>query len=47
MRKRILLVEDERDTLKVVSFRLSKAGYEVATLSLKYLLISPSMEGTA
>lgn len=31
MSKKILVVEDEADILKAVSFRLDKAGYEVLT----------------
>ena len=33
MAKKILIVEDEIDILKTVSFRLSKAGYDVSTAS--------------
>ncbi|MFA6079176.1 MAG: response regulator [Candidatus Omnitrophota bacterium] len=29
--KKVLVVDDEQDVLKVVSFRLKKAGYDVAT----------------
>ena len=31
MKKRILLVEDEKDLVKMVSFRLEQSGYEVTT----------------
>ncbi|MDD5194571.1 MAG: response regulator [Candidatus Omnitrophica bacterium] len=31
MAKKVLVVDDEPDVLKVVSFRLKKAGYEVLT----------------
>ncbi|MBM3254944.1 MAG: response regulator [Candidatus Omnitrophica bacterium] len=33
MPKKILVVDDELDVLKVISFRLRKAGYEVITAS--------------